>query len=235
MFFILATIVIIFLFIIIYFKFYVQILNADELFNELKHDKDGYFKSMNSKNLQIRNVKSVDEYLDILNKSCYTISFYEKIILYYNIWKIKQKLHTIKCIGIDNTKLQNIKFKIGCFKGKEYEFGYPHTRCDIIILNYDNIYSKDLDKTLVHELIHIYQKKYPNDIQAYLNFYNFSKVSSFNNFNRLNPDITNDIYQHYDLLYQCNISKNNNIICTNNDSKFEHPYEYMAYMISDNI
>lgn len=232
---IILSIVIIFLVVILYLNYYIKFLNKDELYNELEQDNDNYLKNLNTANLTLRNVKSIDDYLIILENSCYTLSSLEKLKIYYNYWKIKNKIDNIQCIGIDNNKLKNLKFKVGCFTGKEYEFGFPHTRSDIIVLNYNNLYDNNLDKTILHELIHIYQKKYPEDIQAYLNFYNFTKISAFKNNNRMNPDITNEIYKNNDLTYQCNISYNNKISCTNNDSKFEHPYEYMAYTISENI
>ena len=61
--------------------------------------------------------------------------------------------------------------KIGFVCNNNYENGLPHTRGDIIILNKNKfMINSDIKnmKTLIHEQVHVYQKKYSNELNYYL-------------------------------------------------------------------
>jgi hypothetical protein len=76
----------------------------------------------------------------------HTINHHEKYIIDKAIKKANKKLKKCNLLGFHYNKMQNYPWIIGFSIGKNYEFGYPHTRNNIIILNYNNIYDKDLDK-----------------------------------------------------------------------------------------
>lgn len=207
--------------------------NKDRLADFLKQDNDGYYKNLNIHNLKLRNIINKEEYLQNIENKLYNCTNKEKIIITKAIIKANNKLKKIKYIGFDNTYLQYLPWYIGCAE-YDYEFGLPHTRDKIIILNRNNIYDKDLYKTLIHERIHIYQRLFPNNLIEFLNYYNFQKNSKQSDLDRSNPDTDDFLYKQNDLLYECKIYPNSkNIFCTKNSSKYEHPYELMAYEISD--
>ena len=200
----------------------------------LKKDSDNYYKNLNIYNLKLRNINDKEEYLENIETKLYNCTNEEKIIITNAIIKADNKLKKIKYIGFDNSNLQYLPWYIGCAE-YDYEFGLPHTRDKIIILNRNNIYDKDLYKTLIHERIHIYQRLFPDNLIDFLNYYNFQKNSKQSNLDRSNPDTDDFLYQQNNLLYECKIYPNskNKLFCTNNSSKYEHPYELMAYEISD--
>ena len=43
------------------------------------------------------------------------------------------------------------------------------------------------------------------------------------------------LYKRNNIIYQCKINENNNVKCTNQHPKYEHPYEFMAYTIVELI
>lgn len=199
----------------------------------LKEDKDNYYKNLNKYNLQLRNINDKEEYLKNIETKLYNCTKKEQKIIKNAIIKANNNLKKIKYIGFDNSNLQYLPWYIGCAE-YDYEFGLPHTRDKIIILNRNNIYDKDLYKTLIHERIHIYQRLFPDNLIEFLNYYNFQKNSKQSDLDRANPDTDDFLYKQNNLLYECKIYPNSkNVFCTQNSSKYEHPYELMAYEISD--
>lgn len=215
---------------------FIKIYDSLELSKILKVDNYNYFTNMSDLNLEIRQIKNKQEYLNNIQYHFYDLSILEKFILKRAIYKAQNILNKIKYPGFYSYKIKNIPWLIGCSKNKKYEFGFPHTRKNIIILNINNIYDRNLYKTLIHERIHIYQKLFPNDIQQFLNHFNFKKISKLTKNDRVNPDTDDYLYQRNNIIYQCKINdKNNTIKCTNKDPKYEHPYEFMAYDIVESI
>jgi hypothetical protein len=213
-------------------KLNIKFYSKSELSYILYNDSDNYYANLNTHNLNIRNINDKDKYLCNIYKHLYTCNKQEENIIINAIKKSDNLLKKIKYPGFNYNKIKNIPWIIGCSKTNNYEFGYPHTRNNIIILNYENIYDKYLYKTLIHERIHIYQKIFPNDIKLFLNYFNFKKLKKKTNLDRANPDTDDFLYEKNGIIFECKID-NNNIKCTNNDTKYEHPFEYMAYEIVD--
>lgn len=213
----------------------IKYLNNKELSKILIKDEDNFYKNLSKPNLEFRNIKEINEYLQCIDNYLYTLTKKEKQIITNAIYKAHSKLKNKHFIGFNYNKIHNYPWIIGCSIGENYEFGYPHTRNKIIILNYKNIYDKDLYKTLIHERIHIYQKLFPNDINKFLNYFEFKKIKR-KDINHLdNPDTDEFIYKcNNDFILECKIV-NNNLEYSNLSSEYEHPYEYMAYIIVDSI
>lgn len=228
-----------FLFLIYYLynlnKISIVFLDNFKLSKILISDDDKFYSSLSLENLKLRNINNKDYFLLNIQKYLYTPNSIEKKIIINAIYKAHNLLKNIKFYGFNYNKLKNYKWIIGCSYGQNYEFGYPHTRNNIIILNYNNIYDCNLYKTLIHERIHIYQKLFPKDIKKYLDFNNYKFYSICNNTHLANPDTDNYIYIQNNIILECNIISANTIQYTNYDSKYEHPYEYMAYEIVDLI
>jgi hypothetical protein len=219
-------------------------MNKKELEDYLIQDVDSYYKNFSNIDFKVRRVNNLNDYYENIKKSCVDIDNDSMKILNNCINNANNKLRKYNIIGFDGNKCANIIWKIGLVKDKLYEEGYPHTRHKVIIIPLYLLNSKSqLISTLIHEKIHVYQKTYPEDINEYLNNNGFTKykLRSEYNYTRSNPDMDEWIYK----------DKNGNIMMTEyidnaqsimdvktipiNTSKYEHPFEYMAYDITNNL
>jgi hypothetical protein len=222
-------------------------MKKDELYSYLMKDEDNYYKNFSNIDLKARNINNLAEYYKKIEDACVDIDNNTALILNKCIKKANDKLRKYKCTGFDGNKCANIDWKIGLVKNNSYEEGYPHTRFNVIIIPQYLINNQNqLTSTLIHEKIHVYQKMYPEDIEQYLKSNGFTKYklrSTFNNIinTRSNPDMDEWIYknnnneimmaEYYDnpkSIMDVNIKPNNS-------SKYEHPFEYMAYDITSDI
>ena len=157
--------------------------------------------------------------------------------------------------------IANIKWVLAITRndnGEKYEDGLPHTRKNIIFLSQDVLnYSEDeIIKLLIHEKIHIYQRQ--NDALFKTIIYNMGYVeisaspTSLTSptsttvsqdklkYVRSNPDVNNKIYKNVHTgelmicLYSSDKPKRINDIIIQNYA-MEHPYEKIAYEISEHI
>ncbi len=223
----------------------VQFLNKTQLINILLEDKDNYYKTFNEIDFKVRKVNNIDEYKEKIKQSCLDITESKQKTFAKYIEKANNKLRKFKIAGFDGNKCADIPWIIGLINNN-YENGFPHTRNNIIVIS-DNLFNIGIVKTLIHEKIHIYQKMYPEDIKIYLSSNNFTKyikrkdMKQINNkLLRANPDLDEYIYKMGDSIMMSTYNNNANSIIDittspiDND-KYEHPYEYMAYTLSDII
>ena len=201
-------------------------LSQEEVINFIRNDTDKYIRSLSSYDLEARDVISPQEYINKIINECYNFNDSQKIKL-NNCSKIARDFFDNKYIW---------KFAL---IGDIYEEGFPHTRTDIIflspkILNYNET---DLITILIHESIHIYQRYNKTEMNKYLQNkgYTVSRRRDTEKFIRANPDLDEYIYKNNkgeELLYIYKSSMPTGI----NDiipSKNEHPFEIMAYEISE--
>jgi hypothetical protein len=223
-------------------------MTAEQLSNYLINDNDDYYKNFSDLDLKVRNINNLEDYYNNIRKSCIDIDESNINILNNCIYKANNKLRGYSCIGFDGNKCADIEWNIGLIKDKLYEEGYPHTRHNVIIIPSYLLNNKsNLINTLIHEKIHVYQKTYPEDIEKYLEANGFTKYKLRNDFNnsgvntRANPDMDKWIYKN----------KNGEIMSTEyndnpksimdvktipiDNTKFEHPFEFMAYDITNHI
>lgn len=129
----------------------------------------------------------------------------------------------------------------------EGEFPYPHTHGDTIcipkkwtILHYNKQNTKKLAETLVHEKIHIYQRKYPIYTHMLIMRVWNMKIQSFTEvfekkedvILRRNPDTNNFIYSDENgMIIVPEFKDNGSGIIDDRD----HPFEIMAYKLCDYI
>ena len=222
-------------------------LSKSELEKYLIKDYDSYYKNFNETDFKVRNIKSLDEYYEIIKKSCITISDTDQEYLNKYINIANSKISNFKGApkGFDAKKCSKLEWKIGLVNDDNYEAGMPHTRNDLIILPKKllNMASNTLVSTLIHEKIHVYQKQYPYDIEVYLKENGFKKHSHKSNFKniRANPDLDNFIYTNKNEQLMRSIYNNNATdiksieIIPINSLEYEHPFEYMAYNIQKDI
>jgi len=182
----------------------VQILSKNSVLDLLVYNPpDNYYDSFSDLDLKARNVKSLDEYLRKIRSVC----FYStdgadknKIIrrCIARACKDMVKEDKGKRKWIDMNKLLTLPWKIAVTSGgSTYEYGFPHTRGDVIVVNEKDV--KDGDEfvdTLLHEQLHVYQKMYPEDFQKYLDSEGFVRYCRRNRIQNVaaNPDSDGWVY-----------------------------------------
>jgi hypothetical protein len=225
----------------------VYFLNKNELSNILIKDDDDYYKTFFDYDLYARDIKSIDEYDVHIKDSVVNLTEQQKNKLIKCCNMVDEKLKNINFNGFDGVKASNIMWKIGAIKGKSYENGLPHTRKYIIVLPIEKINfktTKQLCVLLCHEKVHVYQKKYKDDIKQYLkkNDISILKIREEKDMVRANPDLDNYIYKNNNnIIYSAkyNSRKPTSIVDIeyNNDGtqSSEHPFEKMAIDIENLI
>lgn len=226
----------------------IQILSKYQTLSVLLSNNDNYYSKFTDTDLKVRKVSNIKEYKEKIKDSvCEPNNMIKNIIIKLinradiKINKLNHKYHG-DFNGIDINKLYNIKWNIGFVCNNTYEDGLPHTRGNVIIMplklfNNNNINS--IVETLIHEKVHIYQKRFPNETKQYLNNHNFKKIKTIevgDNI-RANPDMDNNIYTDGNIIYKATYLPNANNITDvrlyNKSQKYEHPYESMAISVSD--
>lgn len=227
---------------------------------------DDFYATFFPVDLEARHVSSIADYKDKIRSSITEFSFLEKIILVVCMFRADQKLKKIREKYFNGEKAaQDVEWRIGCVEGREYEYGLPHTVGSTIIFTKEMMtdYSwTDLIDTLVHEKVHLYQKRYPEDVDRYLSEKGFvaEKKRSEEDRIRANPDINQTVYKRvYGGIKQNNNNKDDkdnkdkekdkenkeyrmqyvsrpiNITDTiQRDHRKEHPFEEMAIDIELN-
>lgn len=252
---ILFLIIILYTILIYYFNYEVKenfksdniiFLNKSETIDLLLNDKDNYYSRFYYNDFKVRNIKNINEYKKIIIESSINLTNSEKEKIENIIKEINQEVKNINLEYFNGIKFNNLEWKIGALKDNYYEGGLPHTRLDTIILNLEQIkyYSPSrLKKTLFHEKVHIYQKKYKEDSNKYLEINNFKVVKKRNKYDniRANPDIDDYIYidkdsNTYKGVYNLNpVSLEDVTYYPKNSQDYEHPFEKMAINLEKNI
>ena len=222
----------------------IYFIKKDTLYNILKNDEDNYYTTFYHIDFKTRNINNIEEYIPYIEKSVYNPNEDEKNKIRKCINNSNSRLEKLHFNWFNGNNAKELPWNIGCIQGKLYENGLPHTRGNIIILSKKDIneYSeKKLTNTLIHEKVHIYQKRYKNDVEEYLNEYNFSIVKKRDESDniRSNPDLDNFIYKDnnnniYKAIYKNNPKSIEDIVYSPiNNQSYEHPFEKMAIFIEN--
>ena len=195
-----------------------------------------YLNTFSKKDLEVRNVDSVYNYINTnISMSVTNASFYDVLKLSLLTAYIDLRIFIAKKQNayFDYSKFNKIPWKFGIIKGKLYENGLPHTRKDVIILPKRSIKrnTKSLIELLIHEKTHIFQKIYPEYAQNYIKQNNFVKSGLNKGIVRANPDIDDYIYadssgNELKAVYRNNAKSIRDVIIS--DQYYEHPFERMA-------
>ena len=204
-----------------------------------------FYENFKEIDLRVRKVRNINEYILNIKKDVCNFSLSEKIRLFNCCRIANEKIYKKNYEWFDGKKAYNIEWKFGCVD-RYYENGFPHTVNGVIILSkllLNNYTDKQLIGTLIHEKIHLYQKKYKDDITEYLdhNKIVYYKKREENDNIRVNPDTDNLIYKnnnenfYYGAKFKDSPNNLNDVFYYNNNSKYEHPYEQMAYEMAYEI
>jgi len=223
----------------------VKFLQKEETADFLEGDLDFYSRSLSQWDLIARHVSSEEEYRIKSINSAITFTESDKRTLQAVAVEADNFFKNINFDGLDCAKMAIIPWIFALTSGKDYEDGLPHTRADIIFLskdtvNFDN--KKELLKTLVHEKIHIYQRKYPEEMVNYLESNGYTQWKQRFGVPRIraNPDL--DPWIYYDpitskpmLAYYTSDRPYNITDIGLTDASFEHPFELIAYRVASKL
>lgn len=225
------NIVFVFLLIFISFRLYsktkelfqqsgIQFLSKEETEEFLSLDKDEYIDKLRPMDLLNRNVETIEKYKERIKNSGVDFNRVQKEKLNKSVQEAQERLLIKDSKYIENELIVGMNWKIALTDGS-YELGLPHTRSDIIFLTSDVINRKDLVDVLIHEKVHLYQRKYKERFQRVLKENGYTIVNKRKNRDdlRSNPDLDEFVY-----------SKGGNIYDRNN-GYYEHPNEEIAYMM----
>ena len=222
----------------------IQFLSKEDVTNILINDDDNYYKKFFNVDFRMRNVSSANEYIELIKNTSCDMNVIQKNKIRKCINKANERLKKINFEWFDGEKAASIPWKIGSIQGKLYENGLPHTRNDVIIIskkNIDNYNNDKLTNTLIHEKVHVYQKKNNSDVEKYLIENNFKaiKYRDEEDYIRANPDLDNIVYSDLnDNIYKATYTQNcktiEDVVYTpQNSQTYEHPFEKMAIYIEN--
>jgi len=207
--------------------------------NFIENDMDGYVQSLSIYDLRARNATTISDYLQKSTQDIIPFNTVQQTQLNKAVEYANDFFKTYRNYYIDSLNIQKIPW-IFILTNGYYENGLPHTRQEYIFLTPQviNTNLKDLIITLIHEKIHVYQRIYLFDIQKklinmYYKKYGFRKNYE-NKLLRANPDLDQYIYvspqnERMVSIYNSDHPKN---ISDATGSKYEHPFEEIAYTIS---
>lgn len=221
-------IVLVLFLLLIYFS-NVNFTTKNDISKFILEDTDFYVNRMNKEDLRIRNSNKEEYKLKYL-KGIINPSFKQRIILNICILNASCFLKSLKSKFINTDRIAKIPWRVLLLKNN-LEHGYPHTRGGFIILP-ENTLNKSYDKitsVLIHEMIHVYQKKYNEEFKQSLLDNGFKIIGKVDRGEvSANPDIDELIY----------LSPDNKIMRHIKDRKKdlnalnEHPNELIAYNIA---
>jgi hypothetical protein len=233
---------------------HVQFLSKEELIGILLENQDQYYDTFTKHDLKVRKISDIEEYYSIIRSSACNGTYDLKLKINKCIEIVNSKIRNIEnetIHGIYMKALIDIPWKIGFTCDRNYENGFPHTRNDVIILNNTDCVNRSetrLCKLLLHEKAHVYQKMYKSEIEQYMidNGYKILKTKPNNDTNSLysaNPDIDSVLYvyghretkEEFYAKYRENPTSFQDIQYSNDDPKYEHPFEKIAYDIETDV
>jgi hypothetical protein len=233
------------------FIYITKILSDNEIINFLLKDPDDYCHNMSIHDLRARKVINSKEYIRKVIKehksSNKTLNIKDILILLFACIRADIYFYNLKSnlIPTDNF-IYKILWKFAFIKSDSYEDTYPHTRQDIIFIHINilkQIYNiKDFYNfvgLLIHEKLHIYQRY--NGIKLdilLLKKYDISRQHLRKHFKlvRTNPDLNDWIYNDKDgklMMSKYNSAHPDNINDVTMETKYEHPYEMISYLIEN--
>lgn len=220
----------------------VNFIENDDLYHILLNSDD-FFSTFFDYDWRARRVSNLEEYRKKIEKSLSSFSENEKEKVRICCENADNFFLKINVNGFDNIKASNIEWKLGRVKGREYEYGLPHTRGkNVIILGDENLKDdiKTLTRTLIHEKIHLYQKQNRDEVEKYNELNNIQKLKKreYNDYIRANPDSDEWVYvdKVNNSIFKCvynSLNPENIMDVKNTDQKQEHPFERQAIIICE--
>ena len=217
-------------------------LSKNDVSKFLQENKDFYYNRFFPADLIARKSISVDDYKNKISNSATEPSLEIKHIISTLVDEIDNEIENKKLYWFNPKKLMVIPWKFGFFKGNEYENGLPHTRDDLILFPIERIFlDKRTKRDLLHEKIHIYQRKHPEDVIKFMDYHGYKKLRKREEKDLIRANVDTDDFIYEDKQKKIHLSKYNKenpesitdvTMYPCQTQKCEHPYEKMAIEIS---
>jgi hypothetical protein len=217
----------------------ITFLTEDQAKSFLYSDIDNYLRNLTEPNLHALGADSHQECLEKWLDSC-------------DNWKPREQEKLKEALAIVTFNLRNnLKDEVFLkqLQGIDWQFaktihpyymdGLPHTRGDIIWLTDKVIALTDperLARLLLHEKTHIWERKFPKVMKAWMDKQGFTPVGNISEdpSYRQNPDLDDKIYvdkHNRKMFVKFNSTKPRNLmdVSYSINHELEHPYEALAY------
>jgi hypothetical protein len=212
----------------------INFLSLQQTKHLLETDFDGYGSSLNLTNLKACGVSDFPDLISKWSRSAmgWTLPQQEKLKEAIKI--VEHTITTRASILPTKKQLSDIEWNFACTIHPYYLDGLSHTRGDIIFLS-DKVVSqssvKSLAGILLHEKIHIWQRKFPEDMKAWIAQKGFEATHRVfdDSLERSNPDTNGIIYK--DLGVKFTSLNPLDLHSVKYNSSRDHPHEQMAYEI----
>lgn len=177
----------------------ITILSNTEVIDLLVHNPpDNYYDSLTTLDLKARGIREEDSLDTYLRKIETVLSRYKSSS--ENKKKIIECIENMEDTGdlydwVDKERWRALPWKIAMTPGG-FEYGFPHTRGDVIVIPDSSCVEEHLANTLLHEQLHVYQKMYPDDFQKYLDSQGFVRYCRRKDIQNVaaNPDADEWVY-----------------------------------------
>jgi hypothetical protein len=215
----------------------VRILTADETFEVISSNYE-FWNQLSDAEWAKRKVTNYREYMASIRPFLVTLKKGDDKTLKNACVEADRQLGSISLPYFNGRKAAELQWKIGVWHGDIYEFGWPHTMGDVVLLPDHVLRSSiaNLVSLLMHEKVHIYQRKFPNDVKNYLHHFGFYKLRERSRTSphdpRPNPDTDNIIYAWKGRPYTEQTVDKNEPNPYKTSQYFEHPNERMAIEIA---
>jgi len=222
-----------------FYSFYSK-KEACEIF---KTDPDAYFENLTPLDLYAMKFNDTQDAIQKMCQESRSFTAIEQDKLTKAMKASDDFFNKINIPYFDAKKCASIPWKLIITKGKINEEGMPHTKKDIIYIS-DEIVDLDMKmliSVLVHEKVHVYERKYPQLMEEWIKWagYKLHRKQSSIPHARSNPDVDGWTYidpkgRETVVLYKLNALPKNILDAdypVYEDPSSEHPYEKLAYMI----
>ncbi len=223
-------------------------MTKEETKKVLESDWDNYYDTFTIYDLEARKVRDVDSYVEKIKGSVADFTDKQKERLRKLAERADKKIMKIKKTWLNGDILSKMEWKFGLTLNGMYEGGLPHTRgdrnIDIVMLSEKLLDNDDdyLTGTLIHEKVHLYQRKFPEDIERYKEEKGLRrwKRRERNERVRANPDLDDYIYKNDKNEIMMSKYRDDSptgledvVTLPNEGQKNEHPNEMMAIEVEE--
>lgn len=228
---------------------HITFLKAKDTANFIMSDPDTYIFNLSPLDLHARKAASYQEYEQASAKSARNFTPSEVFTLTRAAKKADSIMSKITLEGCPSfsENLLKIPWIFASTEGTTYEDGLPHTRLNVIFLSSVAITrlfanENELVRTLIHEKIHIQQRLHPMETLALLKERGYIQWKERLGVPRIraNPDLDSWIYidpntKQQMAAYYTSDTPTSIADITLTSVNYEHPYELLAYEVTEKI
>jgi hypothetical protein len=218
----------------------------------LRKDEDNFVSNLDTINKKARGVNNIFVYYDLIEESAMDFDEKDTELLQKAMNEAENLIlrtpsKMLNEYGMDINLLKGLKnIRFALTRDRVYEYGLPHTRGNVIFLSTNYLDKNREDPktvltTVVHEIVHIYQRTYGKIYDGFLKkeFWTIVREPKDTERRRMNPDLDQDIWEKDKRVYMAKFTSNNPENLDDVDIKgegiYEHPYEYYAYRFSKEV